>query len=91
MPRWNPESMPLELSARYSNCDLDREFFKTGLTTYDPSSQETRTFSLDLTWYPDAGIRTVLGWVKTLADDDLSTFGGTARDSTIFLRLEFDF
>jgi hypothetical protein len=79
-----------EIAARYSNADVDRRLFDEGLTTYDPSTQEVRTFTLNLTWQPVEPVRLGLGWVTTIADHELATFGGTNRDSSFLLRLELD-
>lgn len=80
----------VEIAARYSNADVDRGLFDGGLTDYDPSTQEVRTFTLNLNWYPAGGVRVSAGWVKTLADDELTAFGGTNRDSALLLRLALD-
>jgi hypothetical protein len=80
-----------ELSARYSNADMDRNLFEYGFTDYGQSTQEVRTFSLDLSWIPRSTLRVALGWVKTIADDDLATFGETKRDSSFVLRFEVAF
>jgi phosphate-selective porin len=77
-----------EMAARYSNTDIDRDLFHYGYTDYDPSTQECRTFSLALNWYPVPHARVSLGWIDTIADDDLTTFGGTDRDSSFSLGLE---
>jgi hypothetical protein len=82
---------PLELAVRYSNGDIDRALFDQGLTTYDPSTQEVRTFSASLNWFPTPGVRTSFGYVGTIADDDLSVFGGTNRDQSLVLRLDLSF
>jgi hypothetical protein len=81
----------LETGIRYSNADIDRSLFMNGITDYDPSTQEVRTFSLDLSWWPMERTRFMLAWVKTLADNHLSTFGGTSRDSSFVLRMDFNF
>jgi phosphate-selective porin len=80
----------LELAVRYSNADIDRALFdaERGITDYDPSTQEVRTFSLGLDWQPLRAVRLGFGWVKTIADHELTTFGGKNRDSTLTLRLE---
>ena len=80
----------LEIAARYSNADMDRRLFDAdrGITDYDPSTQEVRTISLGLTWQPLRAVRLGFGWVKTIADHELTTFGDTNRDSTFTLRLE---
>jgi len=92
-----------EFAARYSNGDLDRALFDEGWTTYDPSTQEVRTFSALLGWRPCVGVRVALGWTKTIADDSLSVFGWRGgpgpvprlgnddRDSSFVLRVEVSF
>jgi hypothetical protein len=87
---------------RYSNGDIDRDLFDAGWTTYDPSTQEVRTFSVLLGWRPAERARIAVGWVKTIADDALTVFGGRGpstvprvpggnRDSSYVLRLEVGF
>jgi len=80
-----------EIGARYSNADMDRGLFDYGFATYDTSTQEVRTFTLDLFWSPNPAMRLGLGWVKTIADDDIAAFGGTDRDSSYVARLEIAF
>lgn len=92
-----------ELALRYSNSDLDRDLFRRGFTTYDPSSQETRTFSAMIGWRPAEGMRIALGWVRTIADEALTAFGSgpgprtaarsstDGRDSSFVLRIEVGF
>lgn len=80
-----------EMAARYSNMDLDRNLFIHGLTDYNPSTQEARTFSLFLNYYPVTKARIALGWVNTIADHELTTFGNTSRDSAFVLRLALNF
>ena len=77
----------LEVAFRYSNADIDRGLFDSGLTTYNPSTQEVRTTTLNLNWYPQPGLKVTAGWVKTIADHELSTLGGTNRDSSFILRM----
>ena len=77
----------LEVVFRYSNADMDRGLFDRGLTTYNPSTQEVRTTTLNLNWYPQPGLKVTAGWVKTIADHELSTLGGTNRDSSFILRM----
>jgi phosphate-selective porin len=72
---------------RYSNADIDRGLFDAGLTTYNPSTQEVRTATLNLNWYPQPGLKITAGWVKTIADHELSTLGETNRDSSYLLRM----
>jgi hypothetical protein len=77
----------LEVAFRYSNADIDRGLFESGVTTYNPSTQEVRTATLNLNWYPQPGLKITAGWVKTIADHELSTLGGTDRDSSFVLRM----
>ncbi|MHC4923181.1 MAG: hypothetical protein ACYTG4_03770, partial [Planctomycetota bacterium] len=89
-----------EAAIRYSNADIDRNLFSappalipfsTFATTYDPSTQEVRTFTASLSWIPQPSLRLTLGWVQTIADDELTTFGGTNRDRSWLFRMEFNF
>jgi phosphate-selective porin len=76
----------LEVAVRYANADIDRGLFDSGITTYDPSTQEVRTATVNLNWYPRPGLKLTAGWIKTIADDELSTLGGSNRDSSAILR-----
>jgi hypothetical protein len=77
----------LELACRYSNADIDRGLFDSGITAYDPSTQEVRTATVNLNWYPRPGLKIAAGWVKTIADHELTTLGNTNRDSSYVLRV----
>lgn len=79
------------LAARHSNGDFDRTLFDEGFTGYDPSTQEVRTFSLALFWTPSNRVRFGAQWTKIIADHELTTLGGTNRDDSYALRLEFRF
>jgi len=81
----------LEIAFRYANADIDRDLFEEGLTDYGISSQEVRTATLNLNWYPRQGLVINAGWVKTIADQDLFAFGGTDRDSSFILRTTLTF
>jgi hypothetical protein len=87
----HPSEMPIELAARYSKGDLDQSLFDLGLTTSDPSTQEFRTFSANVIFHVMPGTRVFLGGERTIADDDLSVFGGANRDTSFLMRLELDF
>jgi phosphate-selective porin len=76
----------LELAFRYTNADIDRKLFDLGFTNYSISSQEVRTATLNLNWYPKPGLRISGAWVKTIADDFLDSLGGTNRDSSYVVR-----
>lgn len=86
-----PSEMPIELAARYSNGDLDRSLFDLGFTTYDPSTQEFRTFSANVIFHVMPGTRLFLGGERTIADHELSVFGGANRDTSFLVRLEINF
>jgi hypothetical protein len=102
-PRWQrgrwhagPEpdaegDLPLLLSARYSNADIDRAFFDNGITTYDPSTQEVRSFSASVQTWLDESIRLTFQWSNIIADHELSTLGGENRDSSFTLRTDVRF
>lgn len=81
-----PGDMPMELALRYSNADIDRALFDEGITTYDPSSQEVRTFDAAFGVQVRPATRLLLSWVRVLADDDLTTLGGTNRATSWVLR-----
>lgn len=81
----------LEAAARYSNADIDRDLFLRGITTYDPSTQEVRTFTAGLNWYPRSNVRLMLGFVNTIPDHPLTTFRRTTRDRSFVIRLQVDF
>lgn len=87
---WLPEGT-WTIAARYSNGDFDRTLFDAGYTTYDPSTQELRSISLALFWSPSPAVRVGAQWTKINADNELTTFGGTNRDDSFALRLEFRF
>jgi hypothetical protein len=76
----------LELALRYSNADMDRQFFIKGLAKYGPSTQEVRTITVNLNWYPRPGLRFAAGVVETIADQDLDVFDDTDADFAGFLR-----
>ena len=93
--RWAPytqadydagKALPIELGFRYSNSDIDRDLFDFGLTTYDPSSQETRTLSTALSAHLNPNTRLALQWLYVIADDALTVFDGHNRTSNVVLR-----
>jgi hypothetical protein len=87
---WLPDGR-WEIAARHSNADIDRDLFDLGYATYDVSSQETRTFSLAVSWEPCERARLAFEWVKTIPDSELSSLDGRNRDSSFVLRLEIRF
>ena len=80
-----------ELAGRYSNSDIDRNLFTYGLADPAVSTQECRSFSLALNWYPCVYARLSLGGVKTIADDEIAAFEGDKRDTSFFLSLQARF
>jgi len=83
--------LPIEVAARYSNADIDRALFDNGITTFDPSTQEVRTFSGSVSAWIDAAARLTLQWTKVIADHELTTLGGTNRGSSWALQLDWRF
>jgi len=59
-----------EVTVRYANGDIDRDFFQFGLTDSSKSSQEFRSFTATLNWYATPNLRLSLGFMTILADDD---------------------
>jgi hypothetical protein len=82
------QALPVELAVRYSNGDIDRDLFDTGITTYSPSTQEVRTISAALMAYLCPLSRIGIQWTGVIADHELATFGGENRDSTLALRFD---
>lgn len=80
-----------ELAFRYSNADIDREFFDLGFTDYDESSQEFRAVSAALSWYPIANIRFTLQLTRTIADQFPAAFRSHGRDTSVAFRLQLRF
>ena len=83
--------LPLVLSARYSNADIDRTLFDEGIAKYGPSTQEVRTFSAAVSGYVRRDSRLTFQWVKLIADQDLDTLDGNTQDSSFVLRWDFTF
>ncbi len=82
---------PVELAFRYSNADMDRSLFDHGLTSYDPSTQEVRVADVNVVFHLARGSRFSLGVARTIADHELSVFGGANRDTSFLARFEVDF
>jgi hypothetical protein len=82
---------PIELALRYSNADIDRSLFQSGLTSYDPSTQEVRVADVNLVFHLNPGQRFSIGAARTIADHELSVFGGANRDTSFLARFEIDF
>lgn len=83
--------VPVELSFRYSNADLDRALFDEGIAAYDPSTQEVRTAAATISLHVGRGQRVMLGVVRTLADHELAIFDGANRDTSFIARWEIVF
>lgn len=80
-----------EIAARYSNADIDRSFFDLGFTRFDQSSQEFRTFTAALNWYPTRNLRVATQFVRTIADQFPAVFDSHGRDTSFLVRLEWSF
>ncbi|UCE85818.1 MAG: hypothetical protein JSU66_16060 [Deltaproteobacteria bacterium] len=81
----------VELGVRYSNFDIDRAFFDFGFTSEAQSSQEARTFSAAVNWYPSANFRFGFEYVRIIADDDPGSLGGQGRGNNWVLRGQYQF
>ena len=81
----------LELAVRYSNSDIDREFFNLGFTDFTTSSQEFRTLSVAVNWYPVSNLRVTTQVVRTIADQFPATFDSHGRDTSFVFRLQYAF
>jgi hypothetical protein len=81
----------VEFSVRYSNFDIDRNFFDFGFTSDTQSSQEARTFSTAVNWYPSANFRFGFEYVRIIADDDPGSLGGQGRGNNWVLRGQYQF
>ncbi|MHC4607925.1 MAG: porin, partial [Planctomycetota bacterium] len=77
----------LELAARYSNADVDREFFDLGFTDYNTSSQEFRSITGAVSWYPTPNARATIEVIRSIVDDDPAELGGQGRDTTVIFRV----
>ena len=62
-----------------------------GFTNERASSQEARTFSSVVHWYPIANLRFSVTFVHTLADDDPESLGGQGRDNTWIFQGQYQF
>ena len=81
----------IEAGVRYSNGDIARELFEAGFTDDRTSSQEFRSFSAVVSWYPTSWLRASLEFVRMLLDDDPAEFGGQGRDNSWVFRIQYDF
>lgn len=81
----------LEVAVRYSNADIDRRFFGLGLADFATSSQEFRTFTAAVNWYPIINLRVTAEVVRTLADQFPAVFDSHGRDTSFLFRLQYAF
>ncbi len=81
----------VEVSFRYANGDIDRDFFTFGFTDYQTSSQEFRVAALALAWDPTAWLRVSGEVVRTIADQFPAVFDSHGRDTSGLARLEWHF
>ncbi|MDY6973505.1 MAG: porin [Thermodesulfobacteriota bacterium] len=79
----------LEVAVRYSNADIDRDFFEFNLTDYTLSSQEFRAFTAAVNWHPTGNVRVTAEVVRTIADQDPEVFDFQGRDTSCVLRLQY--
>jgi hypothetical protein len=90
--RWLPydlkpgDEMPLELAVRYSNADIDRDFFDDGLATFGPSVNEARTITVTLSTYLQPSTRVGFSYLDTVSDQVSNNWG--EKDHSYLLRLD---
>lgn len=87
-----------EVAVAYANADIDRDILNQGLSPSNPfvpgasaSSQEFRTFSGALNWYPTSYLRVSGEVVRTLADQSPVAFGTDDRDTSWLVRVQYTF
>ena len=81
----------VELSLRYANGDIDREFFELGMTDFTTSSQEFRTFATAVNWYATRNLRVSLQVARTIADQRPRAFDSHGRDTSVLIRVQYSF
>jgi hypothetical protein len=81
----------VELSFRYANGDIDRDFFTLGFTSFNLSSQEFRTATVGLNWDPTAWLRVSGEVVRTIADQFPAVFRSHGRDTSGLVRVQWAF
>jgi|GEM_PF-5337888 len=90
--RWLPydlgprDELPLEFALRYSNADIDRDFFTDGLATFGPSVNEARTITATVSMYLQPTTRVAVSLVDTVSDQVSSHWGES--DVSYLLRLD---
>ena len=80
-----------EVAVRFSNADIDRDFFNFGVTNFVQSSQEFRTFAAVLNWYASGNLKTSFEITRTIADQDPAAFDGGGRDTSYVMQLQYRF
>ncbi|HMP82660.1 MAG TPA: porin [Verrucomicrobiota bacterium] len=80
-----------EIAIRYSNADIDRDFYNFGLTDYTQSSQEFRSQTATLNWYATENLRMSVSVVRIIADDDIEALDEGGRDTIAIFRLQYRF
>jgi hypothetical protein len=81
----------VELSFRYANGDIDRDFFDLGFTSFTQSSQEFRTATVGLNWDPTPWLRVSGEVVRVIADQFPAVFRSHGRDTSGMARVQVAF
>jgi hypothetical protein len=90
----------LELALSWSTGDMDRYLILNGYAPEGVDSDETTVWQLMLSWYPNPRTRIGIGWVRSEAQRELGSIGGTNQsnafgggdsDSSFVLRIEHGF
>ena len=83
-----------EVAVRYSNADIDRDFYNFELTDYPMSSQEFRSFTATVNWYATPNLRLSLGFLRIIADahqGDVAALDDGDRDTAGVFRIQYRF
>lgn len=91
-----------EVAFAYANADIDRRFQELGFIPINPdappgedepfsSSQEFRTATAALNWYPTSYLRLSAEVVRTIADQYPAVFDSHGRDTSWLLRVQYAF
>lgn len=81
----------VEVAARYANGDIDRDFFNLGVTDFTVSSQEFRTFTAAVNWYPIWNLRCSAEVVRVIADQFPGVFRSHGRDTSFIFQVQVRF
>ena len=76
-----------QLAARYASLRVDPRAFAVGLAAIG-ASRRAKAVGLDATWYPNAWVKYVLSYERTVFDDNAD--GPRKPEHAIVFRLQFN-